>query len=133
MRFLGKPPGVNGLIMSVAWDRAFAVLREHLDREGGLGSTGARSALTFSFENYSEKSKVIGKRLRDPSFHISPKMTAMPLQARPQRITFDEYGRPFIILKEQDKQRRLTGLDAQKVSLGTSIDFIVDHHFDQEM
>ena len=39
----------------------------------------------------------------------------MPLQARPQGITFDEYGRPFIILKEQDKQRRLTGLDAQKV------------------
>lgn len=39
----------------------------------------------------------------------------MPLQARPQGITFDEYGRPFIILKEQDKQKRLTGLDAQKV------------------
>lgn len=44
-------------------------------------------------------------------------MAAMPLQARPQGITFDEYGRPFIILKEQDRQTRLTGLDAQKVIL----------------
>ncbi|XP_015779505.1 PREDICTED: T-complex protein 1 subunit epsilon-like [Acropora digitifera] len=41
-------------------------------------------------------------------------MCAMPMQARPQGITFDEYGRPFIILKEQERQRRLTGLDAQK-------------------
>ena len=49
-------------------------------------------------------------------------MAAMPLQARPQGITFDEYGRPFIILKEQDRQTRLTGLDAQKVNL------IIDIH-----
>ncbi|XP_028394001.1 T-complex protein 1 subunit epsilon-like [Dendronephthya gigantea] len=32
----------------------------------------------------------------------------------PQAIAFDEFGRPFIILKEQEKKRRLTGLDAQK-------------------
>ena len=51
-------------------------------------------------------------------------MSAIPLQARPQGITFDEYGRPFIILKEQDKQRRLTGLDAQKVKGLKSITFI---------
>ena len=42
-------------------------------------------------------------------------MAAIPLQARAQGITFDEFGRPFIILKEQDRQTRLTGLDAQKV------------------
>ncbi|CAH3017441.1 unnamed protein product [Porites evermanni] len=41
-------------------------------------------------------------------------MAAIPLQARAQGITFDEFGRPFIILKEQDRQTRLTGLDAQK-------------------
>lgn len=29
-------------------------------------------------------------------------------------IAFDEYGRPFIILREQEKQQRLTGLDAHK-------------------
>ena len=29
-------------------------------------------------------------------------------------IAFDEYGRPFIILRDQDKQKRLTGLEAQK-------------------
>ena len=33
------------------------------------------------------------------------------------QIAFDEYGRPFIILRDQDKQERLTGLEAQKVSL----------------
>ena len=31
------------------------------------------------------------------------------------QIAFDEYGRPFIILRDQDKQERLTGLEAQKV------------------
>ncbi|KAH8022607.1 hypothetical protein HPB51_000907 [Rhipicephalus microplus] len=29
-------------------------------------------------------------------------------------LTFDEYGRPFIILKDQDKKKRLTGIDALK-------------------
>lgn len=32
-------------------------------------------------------------------------------------LTFDEYGRPFLIVKEQEKKQRLTGIDAQKVSL----------------
>jgi hypothetical protein len=32
-------------------------------------------------------------------------------------LTFDEYGRPFLILREQEKKSRLTGLQAQKVSL----------------
>ncbi|XP_019871530.2 T-complex protein 1 subunit epsilon [Aethina tumida] len=32
----------------------------------------------------------------------------------PGSIAFDEYGRPFIILRDQDKQKRLTGLDALK-------------------
>ncbi|VVD02971.1 unnamed protein product [Leptidea sinapis] len=30
----------------------------------------------------------------------------------PGTVAFDEYGRPFIILRDQDKQNRLTGLDA---------------------
>lgn len=29
-------------------------------------------------------------------------------------LAFDEYGRPFIILKDQDKQKRLVGLEAHK-------------------
>ena len=36
------------------------------------------------------------------------------------QIAFDEYGRPFIILRDQDKQERLTGLEAQKVDLSCS-------------
>lgn len=34
----------------------------------------------------------------------------------PGSIAFDEFGRPFIILRDQDKQKRLTGNDAIKVS-----------------
>ena len=43
-------------------------------------------------------------------------MQAGPLKAQAQGITFDEFGRPFIILKEQETQKRLTGLEAHKVS-----------------
>ena len=32
------------------------------------------------------------------------------------QVAFDEYGRPFLILKDQDKQKRLVGIDAHKVS-----------------
>ncbi|CAG9827387.1 unnamed protein product [Diabrotica balteata] len=36
------------------------------------------------------------------------------MSAIPGSIAFDEYGRPFIILRDQDKQKRLTGIDALK-------------------
>ncbi|XP_015117932.1 T-complex protein 1 subunit epsilon [Diachasma alloeum] len=36
------------------------------------------------------------------------------MNAIPGSIAFDEYGRPFIILRDQDKQKRLTGNDAIK-------------------
>ena len=67
------------------------------------------------FKNTSAKSKLIDKASQFGPFNKSEEMSAMPMQARPQGITFDEYGRPFIILKEQERQKRLTGLDAQKV------------------
>ncbi|KXJ15258.1 T-complex protein 1 subunit epsilon [Exaiptasia diaphana] len=41
-------------------------------------------------------------------------MSMGPLKATAQGITFDEFGRPFIILKEQEAERRLTGLEAHK-------------------
>ncbi len=31
-------------------------------------------------------------------------------------LVFDEYGRPFVILKEQQAKARLRGKEAQKVS-----------------
>lgn len=34
----------------------------------------------------------------------------------PGSIAFDEYGKPFIILRDQEHQNRLTGNDAIKVS-----------------
>lgn len=32
-------------------------------------------------------------------------------------LAFDEYGRPFIILREQEQKTRLRGLDAQKANI----------------
>jgi len=32
-------------------------------------------------------------------------------------VAFDEYGRPFIIIRDQDKKERLTGLDAHKAHI----------------
>ena len=32
------------------------------------------------------------------------------------QLAFDEYGRPFIVLRDQDKQERLTGIEALKVN-----------------
>jgi hypothetical protein len=34
----------------------------------------------------------------------------------PGTLAFDEYGRPFIIVRDQQNQKRLTGVDALKVS-----------------
>lgn len=31
-------------------------------------------------------------------------------------LAFDEYGRPFLIIRDQDQKSRLTGIEAQKVS-----------------
>lgn len=30
-------------------------------------------------------------------------------------LAFDEYGRPFIVIREQEKKRRTKGLEAHKV------------------
>lgn len=32
------------------------------------------------------------------------------------QLAFDEYGRPFIIIKDQDSKGRLSGIEAHKVS-----------------
>ncbi|KAE9447702.1 hypothetical protein C3L33_20395, partial [Rhododendron williamsianum] len=38
-------------------------------------------------------------------------------------LAFDEYGRPFIILREQEQKTRLRGIDAQKsnISAGKAV------------
>lgn len=35
----------------------------------------------------------------------------------PAGLTFDEYGRPFIVIRDQEKKARLKGLDAQKAHI----------------
>mmetsp|Transcript_6126 Transcript_6126/g.11305 ORF Transcript_6126/g.11305 Transcript_6126/m.11305 type:complete len:548 (+) Transcript_6126:71-1714(+) len=44
-------------------------------------------------------------------------MQAPKLGNLSQSIAFDEYGQPFIILREQDKQKRLRGKDAHKANI----------------
>jgi T-complex protein 1 subunit epsilon len=31
------------------------------------------------------------------------------------QLAFDEYGRPFIIIRDQDRKARLSGIEAHKV------------------
>jgi hypothetical protein len=40
-------------------------------------------------------------------------------------LAFDESGRPFIILREQSKKKRVKGLEAHKVSNYKEMDFII--------
>ena len=40
-------------------------------------------------------------------------------------LAFDEYGRPFIIIREQDKKRRTKGLEAHKVCLNKLLNFLI--------
>jgi hypothetical protein len=40
----------------------------------------------------------------------------------------DEYGRPFIILREQQKKSRLSGIEAQKVPLSLSLPLSLSPH-----
>lgn len=47
------------------------------------------------------------------------------MSAFPGSIAFDEYGRPFIILRDQDQQKRLTGNDAIKVSQIFNVSFLM--------
>jgi hypothetical protein len=36
-------------------------------------------------------------------------------------LAFDEFGRPFVIIKEQDQKVRLRGLDAQKANIASGM------------
>lgn len=36
-------------------------------------------------------------------------------------LAFDEYGRPFIIIKEQGQKSRIRGLEAQKTNINAGI------------
>lgn len=40
-------------------------------------------------------------------------------------LAFDEFGRPFFILKDQDKQKRMVGNEAIKVNQCTILSFCI--------
>ncbi len=56
-------------------------------------------------------------------------MTGQQLQINPNNAIYasDEYGRPFIIVREQEKKQRMHGIEAQKVTC-RSIDSLGTHH-----
>lgn len=67
---------------------------------------GRRGARNLGWIYSSEKIKyIVSCQLRVSPFTMSSLGT----------LAFDEYGRPFIIIKDQDRKSRLTGLDALKV------------------
>ena len=39
---------------------------------------------------------------------------------RMQSLAFDEYGRPFLILREQEKKKRLKGIEAQRANIAAA-------------
>lgn len=39
------------------------------------------------------------------------------MNATAGQLVFDEYGKPLLILKDQESQKRLTGIDALKVKM----------------
>lgn len=41
-------------------------------------------------------------------------------------MVYDQYGQPFLILREQDKKKRLRGIEAQKVLL-INFNFLVKY------
>jgi len=38
-------------------------------------------------------------------------------------LVFDEFGRPFVIIREQENKSRIKGLEAQKVSAASRAPF----------
>lgn len=59
------------------------------------------------------------QELSDSLKHISK-------MAGQAQLIFDEYGQPFIVMREQDKQKRLTGVEAIKVEFALNYS-----HFDR--
>ena len=51
------------------------------------------------------------------------------MAAFPGSIAFDEFGRPFIILRDQENQKRLTGVDALKVGYVKVLTFVRCFYF----
>jgi hypothetical protein len=47
--------------------------------------------------------------------HIEIYSANNTMTSMPGTLAFDEYGRPFIIIRDQQNQKRLTGVDALKV------------------
>jgi len=37
-----------------------------------------------------------------------------------QSLAFDEYGRPFLILREQEKKKRMKGIEAQRANIAAA-------------
>jgi T-complex protein 1 subunit epsilon len=47
-------------------------------------------------------------------------MAGLNAQNLQQFLTFDEFGRPFLVLREQDKKKRVKGLDAQRANIAAA-------------
>lgn len=79
--------------------------RRNKSRGGSVRRRGARSG---------ERADVTTRRARrDPA---CARVGAAATMSAMGTLAFDEYGRPFLILKDQERKTRLMGLEALKVS-----------------
>lgn len=73
-----------------------------------------RHEIEIFVDTISSRSTKPSNRWFTPTQHIL--LAAMAgLGGQAAGITFDEYGRPFVVIRDQEKKARLSGIDAQKV------------------
>ncbi|TPX31105.1 hypothetical protein SeMB42_g07818 [Synchytrium endobioticum] len=74
---------------------------------------GSGSTFVSVDEGLTERASIVKKH---PQVSLLPTQATLSVSNMSHQAVYaqDEYGRPFIILREQSKRTRLTGLDAQK-------------------
>ena len=79
---------------------------------GCAGLTSARLSASTRVDPFRDRRL---RRLSRPDVGVPASVFPGFRPAAIMSMVFDEYGRPFIILREQQQQARIKGLDAQKV------------------
>ena len=83
-----------------------------------LATSPTFSPTIWRFQNFSRlvRSDCVGKSGRILYILAAALTNSLPKMSAMGALAFDEFGRPFIIIKDQDSQKRLTGNAAIKVS-----------------
>lgn len=97
---------------SVARDALFTITRtREISNETRPEQPYSVNVLIHRRKTFSRSSEVIALKSCSIPITIWSVMTATG------SLAFDEYGRPFIIIKDQDTKTRLTGIEAHRVRI----------------